>query len=328
MIVTRTPTRISLGGGGTDIRSYASRYGGFLISAAINKYVYVTVNKRFEDSIRVSYSRTEIAERVEDIEHPIVREVLRLLGLGCGLEIVSIADVPANTGLGSSGSFTVGLLNALHTFKRENVSPKVLAEEASTILMDILGEPIGKHDQYLAAFGGVACLEISQDGTVDVSPAPVCDGAVEELENRLLLFYTGMKREASDVLGDESQALSQGNGDVTRSLHSIKDIGWRVREALEAGDLRRFGELLERHWQSKKRLSKKISAACVERWHEVARANGAVGGKLIGAGGGGFFMFCCENGDRARLREAMVAEGLREMRFAIEPEGSKVLVNI
>ena len=327
MIVTRTPTRISLGGGGTDIRSYASRYGGLLISAAINRYVYITVNKRFEDSIRVSYSETEIVECVDDIEHPIVREALRLLNLGPGLEIVSIADVPANTGLGTSGSFTVGLLNALHTFKRENVPCKDLAEEASTILMDVLGEPIGKHDQYLAAFGGVTCLEIGQDGSVEVSPAPVYDGTVEELENCVLLFYTGMKRTASEVLGDESQAISSGNEDVVGALHSVKEIGRQVREALGRGDLHRFGQLLDQHWQSKKRLSNKVSADCVDRWYEVAKGSGAVGGKLIGAGGGGFFMLCCDHDNKARLRKAMAAEGLREMHFAIEFEGSKVVAN-
>jgi D-glycero-alpha-D-manno-heptose-7-phosphate kinase len=327
MIVTRTPTRISLGGGGTDIRSYASRHGGFLISAAINKYVYITVNKPLEDSIRVRYSRTEVAEKAEDIQHPIVREALRLLDVGPRLEIVSIADVPANTGLGSSGSFTVGLLNALHAFKRENVSPKVLAEEASTVLMDILGEPIGKHDQYLAAFGGITCLEIACDGSTQVSPAIVHDGTVQKLESSLLLFYTGMQRMASDVLRDESRAISEGNEDVAGALHSVKEIGWQVREALEQGDLHRFGELLDRHWESKKRLSGKVSSGQVDRWYELARRNGALGGKLIGAGGGGFFMFCCEDGDRARLRRAMAAEELREMQFAIDFEGSKVLVD-
>ncbi|MGB6837543.1 MAG: galactokinase [Dehalococcoidia bacterium] len=327
MIVTRTPTRISLGGGGSDIRSYASRYGGFLISAAIDKYVYITVNKRFGDSIRVSYSKTEMAEKAEDIQHPIVREALRLLDVGPGLEIVSIADVPARTGLGSSGSFTVGLLNALHTFKREVLSPKLLAEEASTLLMDVLGEPIGKHDQYLAAFGGITCLEIARDGGVEVGSLATHDGVVQGLENRVLLFYTGMKRMASDVLADESRAISEGDEDVTRALHSVKEIGLQVREALEQGNFRRFGGLLDRHWESKKRLSRKVSSGQVDRWYELARRNGALGGKLVGAGGGGFFMFCCEDNNKAGLREAMAAEGLREVRFAIDFEGSKVLVN-
>jgi D-glycero-alpha-D-manno-heptose-7-phosphate kinase len=328
MIVTRTPTRISLGGGGTDIRSYASRYGGFLISAAINKYVYITVNKRFEDSIRVSYSKTEIAPSVGEIEHPIVREALRLLGLEGGLEIVSIADVPANTGLGSSGAFTVGLLNALHTFKRENVSQETLAEEASTILMDVLGEPIGVHDQYLAALGGITCLAIDQDGAVLASPLAISDGIVEELEASLLLLYTGVKRSASEVLGDESRSISRGYDGVTAALDTVKQIGYQVKEALETGNLRRFGELLDHHWQSKKRLSTKVSSAGIDRWYKLAKRNGALGGKIMGAGGGGFFMFYCDNHSKACLRKAMASEGLREMRFAIDFQGSKVLVNL
>jgi len=328
MIVTRTPTRISLGGGGTDIRSYASRYGGFLVSAAIDKYVYITVNKRFEDSIRVSYSVTEIADSVEDIEHPIVREALRSLGLGGGLEIVSIADVPANTGLGSSGAFTVGLLHALHAYKRESVSRETLAEEAGTILMDVLGEPIGVHDQYLAALGGITCLAIDLDGTVQASPLVISDGIVEELEASLLLLYTGVKRRASDVLGDESRAISCGHDGVTAALHTVREIGWQVKDALETGNLRRFGELLDHHWQSKKKLSTKVSSDRIDRWYKVAQRNGALGGKIMGAGGGGFFMLCCDNHSKARLREAMAAEGLREMRFAIDFEGSKVLVNL
>ena len=327
MIVTRTPTRIPLGGGGTDIRSYASRYGGFLVSAAINRYVYITVNRRFEDSIRVSYSKTEIADGVDKIEHPIVREALRLMGLSSGLEIVSIADVPANTGLGSSGAFTVGLLNALHTFKRENVSAGTLAEEASAILMDVLGEPIGVHDQYLAALGGMTCLAIEQDGTVQASPLATSDGIVEELEASLLLFYTGVKRSASEVLAEESRAISRGHDGVTAALHTVKEIGFRVKEALETGNLRRFGELLDQHWQSKKRLSTRVSSDRIDRLYELARRNGALGGKIMGAGGGGFFMFCCDNHNKARLREAMATEGLRDMRFAIDFEGSKVLVN-
>ena len=328
MIVTRTPTRISLGGGGTDIRSYASRYGGSLISAAVDKYVYITVNKRFENSIRVSYSKTEIADSVDDIEHPIVREALRFLEFESGLEIVSLADVPARTGLGSSGAFTVGLLNALHAYKRENVSQETLAEEASTILMDILEEPIGVHDQYLAALGGITCLAIGHDGTVQASSLAISDGIVEELEASLLLVYTGVKRSASEVLGDESRAISQAQDGVAAALHTVKEIGYEVKEALETGNLRRFGELLDRHWQVKKRLSTKVSSDRIDRWYELAKRNGALGGKIMGAGGGGFFMFYCDNHKKARLREAMAAEGLRELRFAIDFEGSKVLVDL
>jgi D-glycero-alpha-D-manno-heptose-7-phosphate kinase len=327
MIVTRTPTRISLGGGGTDIRSYASRYGGFLISAAINKYVYITVNKRFEDSTRVSYAKTEIVDSIDDIEHPIVREALRFVGLDGGLEIVSIADVPANTGLGSSGAFTVGLLNALHTYKREQVSAQTLAEESSTILMDILGEPIGKHDQYLAALGGITCLEFARDDTVSASPLALADGVVEELESSLHLFYTGTKRSASEILADESRAISRSRDGVTAALHRVKEIGWEAKAALETGDLCRFGRLMDEHWQCKRRLSSKVSSVEIDRCYELARKNGALGGKILGAGGGGFFLFYCHNSDKYRLRQAMAQTGMREMRFAIDSEGSKVLVN-
>jgi len=327
MIVTRTPTRISLGGGGTDIRSYASRYGGFLVSAAINKYVYITVNKRFEDSTRISYSKTEIVQSIDEIEHPIVREALRFVGLDTGLEIVSIADVPANTGLGSSGAFTVGLLNALHAYKREQVSAQGLAEEASTILMDVLGEPIGKHDQYLAALGGITCLDIAPDGTVSPSPLAMSDGIVEELETSLQLFYTGTKRSASEVLADESRAICQGHDGVTAALHRVKEIGAQIKAALEAGDLRRFGQFLHQHWQCKRKLSSKVSSDQIDHCYELARRNGALGGKILGAGGGGFFLFYCHNSDKARLRQAMTQTGLKEMRFAIDFEGSKVLVN-
>jgi len=289
--------------------------------------VYIPVNSRFEDSIRVSYSKTEIADSVDDIEHPIVRETLRFMRLEGGLEIVSIADVPANTGLGSSGAFTVGLLNALHTFKRESVPAEILAEEASTILMDVLGEPIGVHDQYLAALGGMTCLVIDRDGTVLASRLPTSDGIVEELEASLLLFYTGVKRSASEVLADESRAISHGQDGVTAALHTVKEIGWQVKEALETGNVRRFGELLDNHWQSKKRRSAKVSSEHIDHLYELAMRNGALGVKIMGAGGGGFFMCYCENHDKACLRQAMAAEGLREMRFAIDFEGSKVLVN-
>ena len=327
MIVTRTPTRICLGGGGTDIRSYASRYGGFLFSTAINKYVYVTVNKRFEDSTRVSYAKTEIVDSIDEIEHPIVREALRFVGLDGGLEIVSIADVPANTGLGSSGAFTVGLLNALHAYKREQVSAQALAEEASTILMDTLGEPIGKHDQYLAALGGITCLDIARDDTVSASPMALADGIVEELESSLQLFYTGVKRSASEVLADESQAICRGRNGVTAALHRVKEIGWESKAALETGDLLRFGQLMDEHWQCKRKLSSKVSSDQIDRCYELARTNGALGGKILGAGGGGFFLFYCHNSDKTRLRHAMAETGMKEMRFAIDFEGSKVLVN-
>ena len=327
MIVTRTPFRVSLGGGGTDLPSYYSRYGGFVVSAAINRYVYVMLNRRFEDSIRVSYSQTEIVHGADAVEHPIVREALKFTGLEKNLEIVSIADLPANTGLGSSCAFTVGLLNALHAMKREHVPLDELAEEACHIEIGRLGEPIGKQDQYIAAFGGITCLEIDREGGVRVSPVELPDETVQELENSTMIFYTGIQRSASEVLRDQSKATEESDTQVTRALHMIKDIGREVMSALGRGDLDRYGRLMDQHWQVKKTLSNKVTAGNLDRWYETAKSHGALGGKVMGAGGGGFFMFYCPNGQKGRLREALTAEGLKEMRLGIDFEGTKVLVN-
>ena len=329
MIISRTPMRLPLGGGGTDLPAYYTRYGGFLLSVAINRYVYIAVNKRFEDSTRVSYSRTEIVDRVDEIQHPIVREAMKLLNLDGGIEIVSIADAPANTGLGSSSSFTVGLLCALHAYKREHLDPQALAEEAFHIEVDLLGEPIGKQDQYIAAFGGVTCLEIDREGRVAASPVRISEHALHELESNLILFYTGIRRSASSVLGEQSKSVSAGDGDVTDSMHTIKEIGKEIKVALEAGDARTFGELMHDHWETKKRLSPKVSSGDIDRWYAIARRSGALGGKVMGAGGGGFFVFYCESGrEKLALREAMAAEGLKETRVGFDFEGSKIVVNI
>ena len=327
MIITRTPFRVSLGGGGTDLPSYYSRYGGFIVGAAINRYVYVMLNHRFEDSIRVSYSQTEIVDGPDAVEHPIVREALKFTGINNHLEIVSIADLPANTGLGSSCAFTVGLLNALHAMKREHVSLEELAEEACHIEIDCLGEPIGKQDQYIAALGGVTCLEIDREGGVRSSPLQIPEDVVQELENNTLIFYTGIQRSASDVLRSQSKATEEKDQRVTKALHMIKDIGREIKVALIRGDLDRFGWLMDQHWQVKKSLSEKVTASNLDRWYEIAKSHGALGGKVMGAGGGGFFMFYCPNGARGRLREALTAEGLREMRLGIDFEGAKVAVN-
>jgi D-glycero-alpha-D-manno-heptose-7-phosphate kinase len=327
VIVTRTPFRVSLGGGGTDLPSYYNRYGGFVVGAAIDRYVYVLLNHRFEDSIRVSYSQTEIVPSRHDVEHPIVREALGLTKLDRNLEIVSIADLPANTGLGSSCAFTVGLLNALHAMKREHVPLDELAEEACHIEIERLGEPIGKQDQYMAAFGGITCLEIDREGGVHVSPLDLPDELVQELEGNTMIFYTGIQRSASEVLCDQSEATDRRDEQVTRALHMIKEIGREIRVALTSGDLDRYGRLMDQHWQVKKGLSGKVSAGSIDRWYEIARSNGALGGKLMGAGGGGFFMFYCPNGSKRQLREALTAEGLKELRLGIDFEGTKVLAN-
>ncbi|HMM28142.1 MAG TPA: hypothetical protein PKD46_07655 [Aggregatilineaceae bacterium] len=327
MIITRTPVRIPLGGGGTDLPSYYSRRGGALISAAIDKYIYVTVNRRFERSIRLSYSQTEIVEHPSEIQHPVARAALGLLDLTEHLEITTIADIPSNTGLGTSSSFTVGLLNALHTYKRETLSTQALAEEAYHVEHDLLGEPVGKQDQYLAAFGYVTCLDITPDGCVCVSHVRLSDDAIDQLESNILLFYTGIRRSASEVLVDQNRAAEEGEEAVLQRLDTIKELGLDIRRAIEAEDLRQFGALLDQHWQTKKRLSGRISLPAIDRWYDIARANGALGGKLIGAGGGGFLLVYCDNHKRA-LRQAMAAEGLVEMRFRLDRDGSKVLVNL
>jgi len=327
MIVTRTPVRIPLGGGGTDLPSYYTQYGGFLISAAIDKYIYIAVNKRFEKSIRVSYSSTEIADSIDDIKHPIVREALKHLKIDSGIEITSIADVPSNTGLGSSSSFTVGLLNALHTYKNEKVNAKDLAEEACYIEIELLKEPIGKQDQYAAAFGGIICLEIDRLGSVKTTPLKLSEDSLDQLESNTLLFYTGIKRSASEVLGSQNKNASLNQEKVIQGMHLIKKIGLEIKEAFEKEDLETFGKLLDQHWQTKKTLSDKMTQDRIDQWYEIAKKNGALGGKLMGAGGGGFFMFYCNNGKNG-FRKRMEQEELKEMRFRLDFEGSKVLVNI
>ncbi len=326
MIITRTPVRISLGGGGTDLASYYSKHGGFLVAVAIDKHIFVTVNKRFEDSFRISYSKTEIVDNIKEIRHPIVREGLRLLDYERGLEITTIADVPANTGLGTSSSFTVGLLNALHTYKRESITMKALAEEACKIEIDILKEPIGKQDQYMAAFGGIVCLTFDKNGEVTVTPLNISPDTIDELERHIMLFYTGIRRNTADVLSEQNKASEKDDRKVIDCLHGIKKIGEEVKVALESGNVRRFGELLDLHWQTKKNISNKVSRPEIDKWYALARENGALGGKIMGAGGGGFFMFYVED-DKNRLRQAMKREDLREMRFKFDLEGSKVLVN-
>lgn len=327
MIITRTPFRIPLGGGGTDIVSYSSKYGGALCSAAINKYMYITVNERILDKrIRVSYSKTEIVDVVNEIQHPLVREALKLLNIDGGIEITSIADVPSGSGLGSSGSFAVGLLNALHAFKRDNISYMELAEEASKIEIDILGEPIGKHDHYIAACGGITCLDIDKGGSVLAYPLEIGQNIIEEVENNTVLFYTGILRKTADVLGEQGEAIRNNSKRVLDALHRIKEIGIEIRIALETGNLRKFGELLHVHWETKKDLSSKISNSYIEECYKIARQNGALGGKIMGAGGGGFLMLYCEDG-KDRLRDVMMKQGVVEMRFHFDFHGTKILLN-
>jgi D-glycero-alpha-D-manno-heptose-7-phosphate kinase len=329
MILSKAPTRITLGGGGTDLESYYSKYSGFLIAGAIDKYCTILANRRFYDSIRLSYSQMEIRDNVADIEHRIFRAALELVGIQKGIELHSTADIPANCGLGTSSSFTVALLNALHAYNKDFVTQKQLAEEACQIEIEVLGEPIGKQDQYMAAFGGLTCLTFDKNGDVLVEPLRVSSEALDQLESNILLFFTGKERSASEILQEQDEKCKQADQKMTENLHQIKEIGLETRKYLERGQIDMLGELLHAHWEIKKRRSQKMSDPFVDECYEVARKHGAAGGKLIGAGGGGFFMFYCNNSNsnKPKLVEAMQRMGLRWERFHFDFNGSKILVN-
>jgi D-glycero-alpha-D-manno-heptose-7-phosphate kinase len=328
MILARAPYRISLGGGGTDLPSYYQEHGGFILSAAVNKYLYIYANRpAADDFIRLKYSRYEQVSTPDEIQHDLVRPALKLLGIGGSLEIASMADVPAGTGLGSSGTYLVALLTALYELKREKVPTQALAEQACDIEMNIAGHPAGKHDPYLAAFGGFTCLDIDTAGRVKVSPLNISITAVEEFRSNVLLFYTGLTRSSSEILGDQRQDTERGERTVIESLHKTKELGYQIKDALEQGDLERFGLLLDEHWQNKKRRSNKISDSRIDQWYEVVKGCGGLGGKIMGAGGGGFFMFFCPNQCKGKIRKALAEAGLREMPYDFDFEGAKVLVN-
>jgi D-glycero-alpha-D-manno-heptose-7-phosphate kinase len=324
MIITRSPLRISLGGGGTDLPSYYREHTGFLIAAAIDKYVCITLHQTFMQELIIKYSRLERVQRVEEIGHPIIRESFRLLQVDVeGLEITSMADIPAGTGLGSSGSFTTALLKALHTHKKNLIHPRDLAEQACHVELDLLREPIGKQDQYIAAYGGLTCFKFLPSGAVEAWPLRLTSETLYNLEDNLLLFFTGYSRSASSILKEQDDRSKKSDQGMIENLHFIKDLGYQSKEALEAGDLARFAHLMNVHWDWKKQRSGGMSNPDIDRWYDLARSSGALGGKLIGAGGGGFLMFYAE--DKARLRRAMTATGLREVRFRFDFEGTKVV---
>ena len=324
MIIVRSPLRITLGGGGTDLPSYYRDHGGFLIAAAIDKYVYITLHRSFRPGYIVKYSELERVERARDIRHPIVRAALALVGTDDRIEITSMADIPAGTGLGSSGSFTTALLRALHTRQRNVISPHTLAEQACHIEIDLLREPVGKQDQFIAAYGGVTCFEFNKDDSVGVTAAAIGQEVLDNLEDGFCLFFTGYTRSASAILKDQDDKSKAKDGSVIDNLHYIKDLGRRSHEALLQGDLPRFAELMDEHWQQKKRRSGDMSNRKIDEWYETAMRNGALGGKLIGAGGGGFLMFYTES--KRRLVRAMLEQGLEEVRFRFDFEGSKTMI--
>jgi D-glycero-alpha-D-manno-heptose-7-phosphate kinase len=326
MIIARSPLRVSLGGGGTDLPSYYRKHSGFLIASAINKYVYITIHERFVNGLLIKYSKLELAPNAESVEHPIFREALKLLNITeTNLEISSMADIPAGTGLGSSGSFTTALLKALHTYRKNLVHPRELAEQACHIEIDLLKESIGKQDQYIAAFGGLTCFQFLPNDHVEVSPLKVDTETLHNLEDNLLLFFTSYSRSASSILKDQDDRSMSRDQSMIDNLHFTKDLGWQSKEALETGDLHKFAELMNVHWEWKRQRSAGMTNADVDSWYNLAMENGAMGGKLIGAGGGGFMMFYTE--DKTRLRHAMNKAGMKEVRFRFDFEGTKTIIS-
>jgi D-glycero-alpha-D-manno-heptose-7-phosphate kinase len=326
MIITRSPLRITLGGGGTDLPSYYREHEGFLIAAAIDKYVFVTVTRPFAPGIFLKYSQLEHVEEIRDVKHSIIREALGVVGFRTPqVEITTLADIPAGTGLGSSGSFTTALLRALYTHRKRHLRQEELAELACHIEIDRLREPIGKQDQYIAAYGGVTCFTFHRNDSVTAAPLGISMDTLFDLEDNLLLFFTGFSRSAGAILKDQNTRTEKHDDEMLENLHYVKDLGVRSRRALEAGKLVEFGELMHEHWGHKKRRSRGMSNRQIDEWYELGMRNGAVGGKLVGAGGGGFLMFYAR--DRRALRSAMAAAGLEEVRFRFDFEGTKVVLS-
>jgi D-glycero-alpha-D-manno-heptose-7-phosphate kinase len=317
-----------LGGGGTDLPSYYSRFGGMVFAAALDKYMFISVNRPIvDDLVRVKYSSSETVDTAAEVKHELARAALEHVGISNAIEISSMADIPAGTGLGSSSCYMVGLLNALYALRRDYRAVAEIAETACNLEMVKLGKPVGKQDQYLAAYGGLPVLEIEKDGRVRVRQARMDFGTMDELNRNTLIFYTGMTRSADEILRHQDTSVKKEVSTVTDSLHRIKEIGYRILEAIESGNVDRFGLLMDEHWEMKKRLSSKVADARLHRIYDIAKANGALGGKITGAGGGGFFVFYT-NGRHHQLRHALLAEGLRELRYRFDTEGSKILVNL
>ncbi len=321
MIITRSPLRISLGGGGTDLPSYYREHGGFVLSAAIDKYVYITLHQTFFEDLIIKYSQLERVRTLDQIQHPLIREALKLADQEASyLEITSMSDIPAGTGLGSSGSFLTALLHALHLHTKTIVPRQQLAEQACYIEIERLGEPVGKQDQYIAAFGGITCFEFGKDGAVQVNPLKISSETLANLEDNLTLFYTGFTRSASEILRDQDTKSKQKDQSMVENLNFVKKLGYESKDALERGDLRGFAEIMRVHWEHKKQRSGSMTNSAINDWYDLACRNGALGGKLIGAGGGGFLMFYTE--DKTKLRHAMRQAGIREVRIRFDFQGT------
>jgi D-glycero-alpha-D-manno-heptose-7-phosphate kinase len=320
LIFSRAPLRISLGGGGTDLPSYYREHGGFLVSGAIDKYVYMLTHTVFQRRYRMKYSELEEVDEIADIRHPILRETLLRHWRGNPLEIASVADVPAGTGMGSSGAYTVCLLKGLAQARHTSITAGALAEAACEIEIDVLGEPVGKQDPYVAAHGGICAYSFHPDGTVDVEPLELDPGVLRRMRDQLLLFYTGASRSASKVLADQDERSKSGDREMLENLHRTKELGARSRELLQSGDLDGYGELMHDHWEHKRRRSPGMSDEQIDRLYTLARRSGCIGGKLVGAGGGGFLLVYATR--PADIRQAMAAAGVSELVFDFEFAGA------
>jgi D-glycero-alpha-D-manno-heptose-7-phosphate kinase len=326
MIIARSPLRVSLGGGGTDLPSYYREHEGFLLAAAIDKYVFVTVMRPFTPGVFLKYSNLEHVNQISEIKHPIIREVLAMGELEVPqVEITTLADIPSGTGLGSSGSFTTALIKAVYAHRRKLILPQDLAELACHVEIDRLQEPIGKQDQYIAAYGGLTCFTFHKDDRVTAEPLKISRETMYDLEDHLLLFFTGFSRSAGGILKDQKVRTQKNDNEMLKNLHYVKELGLRSREALESGNGEGFGKIMHEHWEHKKKRSGGMSNPKIDEWYELGMKNGAVGGKLVGAGGGGFLMFYAE--DRQKLRLAMARAGLEEVRFRFDFEGTKIVLN-
>jgi D-glycero-alpha-D-manno-heptose-7-phosphate kinase len=326
VIIARSPLRISLGGGGTDLPSYYKDYEGFVLAAAIDKYIYVSANRPFEEKIKLKYSNVEECVKVEDVKHPIVREVLRLFNLNSPqIEIGSMADIPASTGLGSSGSFATSLIKVLSVHYRRNMNALEIAEMACKVEIEVLGEPVGKQDQYISAIGGITEFRFMQDGTVKSNPVDLSMNTIFQLEDNLLLFFTGISRSASKILSDQSVRSIENDTEMIENLHHVKELGLRSKIALLNGDTEEFAKIMHEHWQHKLKRSKGMSNQFIDDAYKLGMENGAMGGKLVGAGGGGFLLFYAH--DKKLLRESMGNIGLEEIRFKFDFEGTRVVLS-
>jgi D-glycero-alpha-D-manno-heptose-7-phosphate kinase len=326
MIIARSPLRISLGGGGTDLPSFYKNYGGFLIAAAIDKYVYVTLTRPFKSGIYLKYSSIEKVKKISEIDHPIIREVLREEKLfNHPLEITTLADIPSGTGLGSSGSFTVALIKGLYFMQQKVIAHKILAEKACNIEINKLKEPSGKQDQYVASYGGLNCFYFGKNNSVKVEPLKMSQKNLLKLENNLMLFYTGFSRKSKTILDNQKKMSLKNDQAMIDNLKKVKKMGVKIKSYLEKGDLNSFGNMMNEHWNEKKKRSEAMTNEKINHWYEGALKNGAVGGKLVGAGGGGFLMFYAK--DKDMLRNYFLREGVEEVMFRFDYEGAKIIMS-